>query len=132
MKKTIYILLVFFSWMLQSCDAVLILTYQVKNHSRKPVKIKIEDYNNHLFDNRGVDTIVILNPGKSFIVGRSLPDIGFPGDEVLIYNKYPSCNNFSILKGDSVIAVNPTDKEWKYGSGYSTYKITNRNLPYNY
>jgi len=116
----------------QSCDAVLFLNYQVKNSSGKPVQIKIEAYGDQPFAHKGKDTTITLKPGESFIVGRSMHQIGFPGDEKLIYDKYPSCNNFSLMQGDSVIVVKPGDKEWKYGSGYSTFRITKKNLPASY
>lgn len=127
-----FVVSILLSCMLQSCDAVLVLAYRVKNNSSKPVKLRIKNYIDQPFSRNAIDTAVVLYPHGSFIVGMSLPDIGFPGEEKLIYKEHPSCNNFSLVKGDSIIVINPTDMEWKYNSGYSTYRITNKNLPFGY
>ena len=117
--------------MLSSCDAVIMLTYRVKNATHRPVKLKLTNYSEDWGWNQR-DTIVILGPGKDFIVGRSMFEVGFPGEEVLIYKEQPSLQNFCLVKGDSTVSIDNQDKFWTYFSGYSTFKIKKKRLPSNY
>ena|SRR5687768_15290028 len=117
--------------MLSSCDAVIMLHYRVKNATHRPVKLKVTNYSgNWGWDQR--DTTFVLGPGKDFIVGRSMFEVGFPGEEYFIYKEQPGLQNFCLVDGDSIVQVDNKDKFWTYFSGVSTFKITKKRLPFNY
>jgi hypothetical protein len=98
---------------LTSCDAMLFLSYNVKNETRKTIKLKVSDYPENTYFVKKTDTIIELKPEQSITVGWDHA-IGFPWETKKIYRKKPWKQNFKILSGDSIIPVDSRDKYWKY------------------
>jgi hypothetical protein len=125
MTKTIFLLTILTTGIifLSSCDANLVLSYQVQNDTKNNLKLKIDNYptGSGLYS-KTIDTIIELKPKQWVIVGWDKA-IGFPWETKKIYKKNPGRNNFKIVNGDSNLNLNTADKFWKYKHRTSQFKI---------
>src|SRR6478752_9279825 len=91
-----YILVVFIFLGLISCDAMLIMPYQVKNKTRRTLRIEVKDYliKDCLFSNT-TDTILLLPPKASITLGYA-NGLGFPWDTKKLYRLQQGMYNFKV------------------------------------
>lgn len=118
-----YSLILFIGFALFSCDAMLTLPYRVQNKTGNTVKLRVRSYPaQHRIHGGAVDTIIFLKP-NSYVTVAYFNGVGFPWETRAIYKKKRGAQNFELLHNDSVIPLNTSDKNWKYRSGASVFKI---------
>jgi hypothetical protein len=105
---------------------MLIMSYQVKNKTRRPLYIKVEDYQieDCLFSNTA-DTILLLPPKASITLG-SATGLGFPWDTKKLFRLQPGMHNFNLL--DTNIVVDYSDRNWRYRRGSAVFMIKKRQV----
>ena len=110
--------------LLSACDAMLSMPYVVKNKTAKPLRLKVEDYPEHVRPRQeGKDTIILLMPNESINVGWA-SGIGFPWETKKLYRNDPGIENFSLISADSVLTVDRSQKYWDYRNGESHFSVT--------
>jgi hypothetical protein len=127
-KLAIYTGLIGLTMGLISCDAILFMQYRVKNTTGEKIKLKITHYPLEIgIFKPTVDTIIELEPKASVCVG-AVHDIGFPWDTKSLFYKYPSCENFELMQGDSILVMDISEKNWTYWSATSVFKVKKKHL----
>jgi hypothetical protein len=120
------ILLSFICILISSCDALLLMPYEVQNKTNKEIKLSIENYPLEIASigpiGKTTDTIISLKPGKTIDVGYGQA-IGFPWETKKIFIKNPGIQNFKLMINDSIVPFNNGDEFWKYANGKSKLKI---------
>jgi hypothetical protein len=111
-----------------SCDALLFMPYYVKNNTGEKIKLKITGYPVSMpMFSPGVDTIIELAPKKYALLGTA-HGIGFPWDTKSLFHEKPGCQNFELMLGDSILAIDLSDKNWIYRSSTSVFKVQKKHL----
>lgn len=110
---------------LVSCDAMLQMTYVVKNKSVNEVKIFVPNFLvdslPHTFGQRK-DTTLTLKPDEEIIVGID-SKIDFPWGRKNIYRNKPGICGIKRISNDTIITLDCSEKEWKYRKGQSWLKL---------
>jgi hypothetical protein len=108
-----------------SCDAMLTMSYAVKNKSKNNIGLYIPNYpsegNFDKFSKRR-DTLIWLLPNEEIIVGRN-SKIDFPWATKNIYRNQPGICGIEVIKPELIEIIGYTKKEWKYRNGVSILRI---------
>lgn len=111
--------------LLTSCDAILTMSYTVKNKSKNKIGLYVPDYpidgNFDRFSKRR-DTLIWLLPNEEIIVGRN-SKIDFPWATKNIYRNQPGICGIEVMKPELIEGIGCTKNEWKYRNGVSKIKI---------
>ncbi len=122
--KNFWILLIL-AFTLVSCDAMLHMTYAVKNKSLNEVKLFVPNFPvdslPHMFGQRK-DTIFTLKPNEEIIVGIE-SKIDFPWGRKNIYRNRPGICGIKRISKDTITTLGCSEKEWKYKKGQSWLKL---------
>jgi len=125
-----FIFLLGFIISISSCDALLIMSYQVNNKTNETIKLKIYNYPlDHMGFSYIADTIIDILPNKNISVAYS-NGIGFPWETKKLYKKNRGVDNFKLILKDSLISIDLSDKYWNYKKQKSIYTI--KELPSSY
>lgn len=120
-----YLLFLISIWILSSCDALLQMSYAVKNTSSNEVKLFVPNYPTDsilsIYGQRK-DTTLILKPNEEIIVGVG-SKIDFPWGRKNIYKNTPGICGLKRIHSDSIIEMRCSSAEWKYRRGRSILKI---------
>ena len=120
-----YILVSLMPVLLTSCDAMLTMSYAVKNKSKNKIGLYIPNYptdgNFNQFSKRR-DTLIWLLPNEEIIVGRN-SKIDFPWATKNIYRNQPGICGIEVMKPELIERIGCTKKEWKYRKGIATLRI---------
>ena len=111
--------------LLSSCDALLIMSYSVKNRSKKEIMVFVPNFPvdgiyGHFKERK--DTFITLLPNQEIIVGLNT-NIDFPWATKNIYRSQPGICGIKVMKSELIERIGCTKKEWKYRKGVSTLKI---------
>jgi hypothetical protein len=122
----ISLFIIFFISSFTSCDAFLMMSYQVKNKTSKSIQVKILNYNSPNYCSLRYlppkDTIIELKPGKSIVVGCN-SKIDFPWGTKNIYRNQKGVTSFDLIQNDTIVKIDKSDKHWKYHHKSSTFSI---------
>ena len=108
-----------------SCDALLTMSYSVKNKTKKEITVFVPNFPvayNSISFNQQKDTFITLLPNQELIVGRN-SKIDFPWARKNIYRKHPGICGIQRIDQQNIVKLGCTKKEWKYWKGVSTLRI---------
>ena len=97
-----------------SCDATNTIFYTVENKTDKTIFIKVpKNIGDQGFFSELSDTIIEIPSEENSIIGFST-DIDFPWKTKSIYKNTPGVCGLELVKKDTSILLNCTNKEWRY------------------
>lgn len=125
-KIVITLITIGISLMMYSCDAYLVMPYDVRNETGEIIKLNVKYFPTGRYE-YVEDTILELMPNSYLTIGYG-DAIGFPWETKKIFKKNPGVENFELLIRDSIIYVNKSNENWEYIDGKSIYKIQKKHL----
>jgi hypothetical protein len=108
-----------------SCDAMLTMTYSVKNKTKNEIQLFVPNLpinNSNLYFGEKKDSFLILLPNQEIIVGSNFK-IDFPWARKNIYRKHPGICGIQRIDQQNTVKLGCSKKEWKYWKGVSTLRI---------
>ena len=111
-KIVITLITIGISLMMYSCDAYLVMPYDVRNETGEIIKLNVKYFPTGRYE-YVEDTILELMPNSYLTIGYG-DAIGFPWETKKIFKKNPGVENFELLIRDSIIYVNKSNENWEY------------------
>lgn len=103
-----------------------VLPYFVVNKTAQTIGLNVHNYPSNFLDvnGSGKDTLVVLKPNDSFMVGtaRSSKAGFFSSEYRKLFKADPGRQNFSLIVHDSIVNVN-NNENWKYKNKCALFEI---------